>query len=183
MTDADKLYAGELRERLRSVVSKSNWEAGDIAAEIETSYGGGELEAAAAYAGIDYATLRDYRRVAAAYGNVERFTNLSWFHHRVLAARDDRLDWLAKAEPNGWSVRAMLAAIEEAEQITAAQRDARNQWHLRLREVIAWANDYIMLSADDEIAWQLQDTQNQVELENLRRLQTSVDRIVKLAGG
>ena len=63
--------------------------------------------------GVDYATLRRYRWVSEQYEIVVRTTNLSWSHHDRIAARDDRLEWLAKAADGLWSVRRMLQEIED----------------------------------------------------------------------
>lgn len=95
----------------------AQWDLGDLAATVETAYGAADLERYADEIGVDYDTLRDYRRVAVAFENGDRSPNLSWLHHRVLAARDDRRKWLAKAEANGWSVRQMQAEIEASQTV------------------------------------------------------------------
>ncbi len=49
-------------------------------------------------------TLWDYRRVSEAFGKSYRYDFLSWTHHRHLAGREDRHEWLELASQNRWSV-------------------------------------------------------------------------------
>ena len=77
------------------------WRKGDSARDLKPVYGGQTLEKFAETMGVDYATLRRYRWVTEQYENVVRTTNLSWSHHDRIAARDDRLEWLAPAVAEG----------------------------------------------------------------------------------
>ncbi len=56
--------------------------------------------------GAEYGTLSEYRRVSKAF-DIPARARLSWRHHRNLAPRDDRLDWLKRAVEEKWSVRKM----------------------------------------------------------------------------
>lgn len=60
--------------------------------------GYGDGEALAAEVGIDYKTARDYGVVARAYEMSTRVDILTFKHYRLVARRDDRLEWLAMAE-------------------------------------------------------------------------------------
>jgi len=79
------------------------WELGDLALQVETHHGEHSLERYAKQIGVEYRTLDDYRRVAKAFGFPDRSGNLSWTHHQRVAARPDRLEWLARATKHGWS--------------------------------------------------------------------------------
>jgi len=95
--------------------SAVQWEWGDLALQVETRHGEASLAAFAEEVGIAYQTLRDHRRVAAAFAKDARASNLSFRHHQAIASRPDRLEWLAKAAEQRWSVRVMQAAIAEAD--------------------------------------------------------------------
>ena len=60
--------------------------------------------------GVPFNTLLNYRTVSKAYEKSHRRENLSWTHHQVLAARPDRLEWLARAEAQALSSKATLPA-------------------------------------------------------------------------
>jgi hypothetical protein len=83
----------------------AQWALGDLALEVETTYGGQELQRFADDVGIEHNTLQEYRRVARAYEKSTRVDNLPWRHHQVVAARDDRLRYLARAAEGGWTTR------------------------------------------------------------------------------
>jgi hypothetical protein len=93
----------------------AQWRLGDLALEVETSYGGGELERYAEEIGLEYDTLRRYRDVSRAYVFATRVANLSFSHHRQVAARPDRLEWLQRADAGGWSVRRLQEAAPALE--------------------------------------------------------------------
>lgn len=97
----------------------AQWWLGDLALKVDTteSYGERRLERYASEIGVEYESLKSYRRVAAAYEEGARAPHLSYRHHHELAAREDRLTWLARAAENQWSTRQMLAAIEEADEV------------------------------------------------------------------
>lgn len=81
----------ELVEQGRKLVSGQNWQLGDLALEVATSYGEGSLDKFAKEIGVAHNTLQDYRRVAQAYPELlERSHNSTWSVYRVLAALDDR---------------------------------------------------------------------------------------------
>ena len=129
--DADHIHWAELVAEgidARRKRDGTGWQLGDLALEVETTYGGNELERYAEEIGVSFGTLTNYRTVAVAYENCTRVQNLSFKHHRVVAARPDRLEWLARAEADGWSVAHMLEVIEteEAERKAAiADEEAR----------------------------------------------------------
>lgn len=77
------------------------------------TYDGRELVRYADAIGVEYDTLRRYRDVARAYESANRFANLSWSHHLVAAAQEDRLEWLKAAEEEGYSVAQLRQALSE----------------------------------------------------------------------
>ena len=86
------------------------WELGDLAIQIQTGYGESTLAKYAGAVGVEYSTLRDYKGVAEAFEIVARATNLTWRHHRALAPRRDRLEWLTRTADERWSVRQLKSA-------------------------------------------------------------------------
>ena len=58
----------------------------------------GDLQRHAKEIGVELSTLLRYRDVSKAYENATRVVILTWTHHREVAARPDRLEWLARAE-------------------------------------------------------------------------------------
>lgn len=105
----------ELVARGRDLVAQQDaiqWQLGDLAAEVETVYGEGSLEAFAAEIEQNAYTLRDLRRVARAFEKGERSPNLSWTHHRIAASIEDPArarELLQRAEREGWSTRRLDA--------------------------------------------------------------------------
>lgn len=105
--DPDRLYWDDhVRDGLEARAQRdgAQWRLGDLASSIETTYGESDLEKYAKEIGVEYGTLREYRRVAVAYGNANRLANLSWTHHFVVAALPDRNHYLRLATEEGWSV-------------------------------------------------------------------------------
>jgi hypothetical protein len=68
-----------------------------------------------------YQTLKKYRWVARRYDQVLRRTNLSYSHHELVASREDRGEWLKKAEENHWSVRTMLEEMHASDRAEVTQ--------------------------------------------------------------
>ena len=101
--------------RIRSSQDSTNWGLGDLSLKVETKYGERTTEKYANDVGVEVATLRNYKLVSNSYQFSWRRENLSWWHHSVVAARDDRLEWLQKASENKWSSRQMLTAIKDSQ--------------------------------------------------------------------
>jgi hypothetical protein len=95
----------------------AQWRLGDLALQVETSYREHTLENYAAEIGVDYNSLREYRRVAQAYENARRLANLSWSHHQVASGWSTPQWWLEQALKNKWSVNRM-----EAEHVSTLER-------------------------------------------------------------
>lgn len=76
--------------------------------EVETSYGGGQLQAYAEAIDIEYKTLCNYRSVARAFSLGRE--KAPWSVYQMLAGRDDRLDILA--EQDHWTVAEMRARLD-----------------------------------------------------------------------
>jgi hypothetical protein len=93
----------------RQAVDGAQWLEGELALEVEAlhpyerprddtgAFLADEARALRRYAediDVDYTTLKDYRRVAAAYPRTTRVVGVSWKAHQALAAQEDRLDLL-----------------------------------------------------------------------------------------
>jgi hypothetical protein len=91
------------------------WALGDLAAYVDVTYGGQELQRWAGAVGIPYETARRYRYVARQFGNGTRVPHLTHRHHLVVAARADRQDLLALAAARHWSAATLHRYVEELE--------------------------------------------------------------------
>lgn len=88
----------------RLMADAGRWKLGDLALEIEIAYGEKRLQEFADKVGVSHSSMKVYRWVAGAYENPTRIGNLSWSHHRAVADHPDRLQMLAEAGREGWSV-------------------------------------------------------------------------------
>lgn len=87
----------------REAKDNAQWIIGDIAAEVEKTYGSGALVAFAQEISVNKNTFRRYKLVSQAFPPEERIDLLSHRHHMMLAAREDRHKWLQLAADNNWS--------------------------------------------------------------------------------
>lgn len=105
----------ELVQRGRSAkerLAQAKFDLGDLAGEVETSYGGGQLQAYAEAIEIEYGTLRKYGWVAKAFSeNVLGRTKAPWSVYEMLAGREDRYEILAEQER--WTVAQMRARLNK----------------------------------------------------------------------
>jgi hypothetical protein len=83
---------------LRASTDQSQWNLGDLALQIEKSYGVDSLSKFAIEININKNSLQQYRRVSKAYPSETRSPILSHRHHLILAGRDDRFEMLKKCE-------------------------------------------------------------------------------------
>lgn len=102
----------------RKQADDAAWRLGDLALQVETHYGEGDLEKYAERIAVQYVALRQYRYVSKQFKNDTRVTNLSWSHHREVAALDDRYDRLADAASDGWSVKRLRDEVWLAQNLT-----------------------------------------------------------------
>lgn len=100
---------------LREMKDNVQWELGDLAMDVDTAYGLDSIGKFANEIGINKKSLQQYRRVSAAFPNNKRIAYLSHRHHLILAAREDRFDWLQKAADNNWTTTQLYreVAIDE----------------------------------------------------------------------
>jgi hypothetical protein len=79
------------------------WTLGDLALEVETSYGEDKLGQFADDIGVPYTSMDEYRRISAAYKNPVRTGNLSWSVYKIFAAQENRAELIKErrwtAEP------------------------------------------------------------------------------------
>jgi len=100
---------------LRAMKDKSQWELGDLALKVEKCYGTDALGKFANEIGINKKSLQQYRRVSAAFPKEKRVPHLSHRHHLILAAKENRFEWLEKAAVNNWSTTQLQLELKKAE--------------------------------------------------------------------
>jgi hypothetical protein len=135
--------------------------------------------------GWDYGEIKQCRWVAEAYEVGTRVPTLGWSHHRALAARPDRLDWLAQAAEQRISVKTMLAAIEEADEATRqeeerARRNAERE--RRFRDANIDPNDPDAFAKLAEIEEQARD-EEQRRLDHEGQVRRASERLRQLLIG
>lgn len=119
----------ELGRQLATVDRSMQWMIGDWwAYGTDRKYGDGEALAAAV--GLDYGAVRVYAAVSRSYELSRRLNNLSHGHHQAVAGRDDRDEWLERAEAGDvdpqtgearrWSVKTLKDAVKAFDK---AERD------------------------------------------------------------
>jgi len=116
---------------LRRVEGALQWVIGDWLNFGERKYGETYARALELWPEMSYQTLKACRWVAERVEMVRRRTNLSWSHHRDVAAlpADEQEKWLTRAELHGWSHK------ELRKQMAAAKSD-RVEW---LRVYNVWS--------------------------------------------
>ena len=119
----------EIGKEIAGFDRSMQWIIGDWwAYGADRKYGDGEALAEAV--GLDYKTLRTYAGVSRAFELSRRMDNLSHGHHQVVVGRDDRDEWLQRAEAGDvdpqtgevrrWSVKTLRDAVKAHDQ---AERD------------------------------------------------------------
>lgn len=120
--------------------AKSQWVLGDLASKVETAYGEGKLQEYADDIGVEYPTLKDYRRVAVAYEKGERSTDLPWSVYRILAGQDDRAELVQDTALTASAARALVRARKELSATPDVPPIEEDTWLMRavaqLRPVI-----------------------------------------------
>lgn len=109
---ADEAWDDLVRDgrQARNERDGAQWKLGDLALQAcpldePDRYGKNSLARYAEEIEVNFATLSEYRRVANAYEHRARARNLTWSHHLAVATWKDRIDWLAKAETEGWTAQ------------------------------------------------------------------------------
>jgi DNA modification methylase len=104
----EKSYEEAFR-RLSLIETAQSWWWGDLANAREKHYG--SLKELAEKYEKNYGSVRECQRVSKAYELSMRIDTLSFNHHQIAAAEDDRLEWLAKAEKGNWSCSELAKQI------------------------------------------------------------------------
>jgi hypothetical protein len=102
----ERLKAYREAERQQSGIQ---WIKGDLLLDLDDE----SLLEFSQHVDDSYQQLSNYRWVSRRYPVSVRTETLKWTHHERVASREDRLDWLKAAAERGWSVRQMLAEIEQ----------------------------------------------------------------------
>jgi hypothetical protein len=100
------------------------WIKGDLLLDLEDE----SLREFSEHVSDSYETLKKYRWMASKYEQVLRRTDLLFTHHEVVAARDDREEWLKKAAEQHWSARQMDKEIRKADY------EHKKEGELRIKE-------------------------------------------------
>lgn len=137
----------------RHLKDKAQWKLGDLALQVEVSYGDKSLQEYANKVGVSYASLKVYRWVASQYQKVTRVTNLSWAHHRAVASRPDRLELLLMADQEGLSAKALEVKGQLPEAVSSNWAESIAQWketeeqtrevYSRKAQVKAWIERHV----------------------------------------
>jgi hypothetical protein len=106
---SEGLEARELRDN-------SQWKLGDLAAEVETSYGEDTIGKYAYAVGQEKKTLMNYRTIALKFPEDirTRYPRVSFSHFAVIANTEKPEAWLVKADDESWSVEHLRKEINEA---------------------------------------------------------------------
>ena len=88
------------------------WAQGDLAVRVLIGRKSEALEEFTLRIGADYETFQEYRRTAIAFPPESRRLSLSFTHHKAIAAREDRHEWIARAATEKWSRPQMLDSIK-----------------------------------------------------------------------
>src|SRR5690606_28577855 len=106
------------------VAAQSQWVLGDLALEVETTYGGGQLQEYADAIGVEYDQLRKYRMVSATYENGVRTPNVPWSVHMILASQPDRHE-LIKSSPRDHGIDADTWTVRAARELVRRRKGVR----------------------------------------------------------
>jgi len=103
-----------LGSSIREKTDSLNWYLGDLALEVTKRYDTKALKEFSRLLGIKYATIRRYRLVSESYTPQERelYQKLTWSHFRYAAAMENKLDWLRRADDQGWSCDKLVAMMK-----------------------------------------------------------------------
>lgn len=88
------------------------WAQGDLAVRVLIGRKSEALEEFTLRIGADYETFQEYRRIAIAFPPESRRLSLSFTHHKAVATREDRHEWIARAAAEKWSRPQMLDSIK-----------------------------------------------------------------------
>ena len=112
---------------------RNQWFKGDIANRLVVVYGEGSLRKFAIDVGESLRTVEHYRRVSRAYLGNMRHLNISWTHYLIASFSDsykkkekkfegnERVQWIEKANDEGWSTTRLSAEIKKAGAIAESE--------------------------------------------------------------
>lgn len=115
--DPDRLRWDDYVEHGRALVESHDsaaWELGVLAGEVETTYGGRDLQKFADAIGLSADTIDDYRRIARRFPGGSRKLALGVLHALArIEDADEREEWLERAERERWSVSRARREVAE----------------------------------------------------------------------
>jgi hypothetical protein len=94
--------------KILATQTKTSWQLGDLALNVEVKYADNTVQQFADDIGIAYKTLLNYRTVAAAYVGDERSLN-TFTVHEIFAPEDDRVDLVSSKL---WTVAEARAEVK-----------------------------------------------------------------------
>lgn len=128
----------------REKKDNSQWELGDLAMAVETSYGEDTIGKYSYAIGVEKKTMMNYRTVAERFEPEirKKYAKLSFSHFASLIAVVKPEAWLEKADDNDWGVEHLRKEIKEAyPNVTGAELDDNppdayrcpecNEWRLK----------------------------------------------------
>ncbi len=120
-------------------VINRNWELGDLALEVETSYGEGELTKFAGDIDVSYDSLKHYRHVASRFESGIRMPDLPWSIHAIFAAQDDRAELVQSRK---WTAAAARDYVARRKNVVAEIRPIISSVTTSLGEIDRLLVDY-----------------------------------------
>lgn len=171
----------------RESKDKSQWVIGDLAMEVEVSYGDDSLDKYAKDVGIGKETLKRYRTVSRAFPPTDRLYMLSHRHHMVVTALDpiERMSLLNDALENNWSVEALIIEMKTRQGVwkkalavgsvsfSLSEIDEVRRWFRQMQEVDS--------SFLNQQSYEVMDRFDQLELKIKKKLEKSKQEEAELA--
>jgi hypothetical protein len=108
---------------LREGKDQSQWRLGDLALQVEKSYGVDSLAKFAIEININKNSLSQYRRVSKAFPENTRSKLLSHRHHLILAGSENRFQLLKECEDNGTTTSQLEMMFSHNPQTTMDRKE------------------------------------------------------------
>jgi site-specific DNA-methyltransferase (adenine-specific) len=134
----------EAFRRLSLMDCASSWWWGDLAASQEKTYG--SLKTLADKYDKSYGSLNKCKYVSERYELKNRFSTLGFLYHAIAAPEHDRLDWLEKAEENGWT----SAELKKQIRLSKVERSSLSEDNISIvkSDAISFLNSFDDNSVD-----------------------------------
>lgn len=111
-TKEDLLELAEEYKKTKQNGERNLWELSDLAHEAAEKYGG--LKEFAKLTGENINSLKQYSSMSEIYPKSIRAYTVTYRHYMVAKSSDSRLEWLKKAQDNGWSAERLRREMTPA---------------------------------------------------------------------